>query len=134
MLTEFRMTLIANSEVVCFRVISNNLRLKSTRKDIFFQIFDQNQRDYPFFENTIFGLITKLAIRTKNRSFKVEIGHLRYFFFQKLPFLISIRNLRGHSITKSVFWHPLKKTWLVHWRSCMRILNPIRTKNVPTSY
>ena len=97
------MTLIANSEVVCFRVISNNLRLKSTRKDIFFQIFDQNQRDYPFFENTIFGLITKLAIRTKNRSFKVEIGHLRYFFFQKLPFLISIQNLRGHSITKSVF-------------------------------
>ena len=63
-LTEFRMTLIANSEVVCFRVISNNLKLKSPRKD--FSKFSNKIKEIIRFSKLQFSVKIRFIIEILN--------------------------------------------------------------------
>ena len=114
-LTEFRMTLIANSEVVCFRVISNNLKLKSPRKSPrnFSKFSNKIKEIIPFsklqfsvkirftieFLVKVSNFNSKSVIFTKNLSFKYEIGSI----YPKSAILIKI----GHDFISKFsfdFW------------------------------
>ena len=153
------MTLIANIEVVCFRVISNNRKLKLSRK-LFFSKFRPKSKRLSLFQNKNFRsnndssliffyeivhLNPNLAIFTQNRPFHpksvILIESSLFLIIQKLVWSKSIFDLRQNvkwpfSVLKIYVVTLLRNQcfdtlWKNVWRSCMRILNPIRTKNVP---